>query len=65
MDHARVFSLRAPGEPPNVAPMHLPDIAALRVEYESVGIDPADMADDPIEEFTGWFAAASRRVSPN
>lgn len=38
--------------------MQVPDIAALRVEYESVGIDPADMEDDPIEEFTGWFAAA-------
>jgi pyridoxamine 5'-phosphate oxidase len=39
--------------------MHVPDIAALRVEYESVGIDPADMADDPVEEFTSWFAAAA------
>lgn len=38
--------------------MHVPDIAALRVEYESVGIDPADMADDPVEEFTSWFTAA-------
>lgn len=58
MDHARVLSLRVAGEAPNVAPMQVPDIAALRVEYESVGIDPADMGDDPIEEFTGWFAAA-------
>lgn len=39
--------------------MHVPDIAALRVEYESVGIDPADMADDPVEEFTSWFTAAA------
>lgn len=38
--------------------MHVPDIAALRVEYESVGIDPGDMADDPVEEFTSWFTAA-------
>lgn len=38
--------------------MHVPDIAALRVEYESVGIDPVDMADDPVEEFTSWFTAA-------
>lgn len=38
--------------------MHGPDIAALRVEYESVGIDPVDMADDPVEEFTSWFTAA-------
>lgn len=38
--------------------MHVPDIAALRVEYESLGIDPADMADDPVEEFTSWFTAA-------
>lgn len=38
--------------------MHLPDIASLRVEYESVGIDPADMAADPVEEFAAWLAAA-------
>ncbi|HSJ33717.1 MAG TPA: pyridoxamine 5'-phosphate oxidase [Acidimicrobiia bacterium] len=38
--------------------MHVPDIASLRIEYESVGIDPADMGDDPVEEFTAWLTAA-------
>ena len=38
--------------------MPLPDLAALRIEYESVGIDPADMADDPMEEFLAWFETA-------
>lgn len=38
--------------------MRAPDLAALRVEYEAVGIDPADMADDPLDEFLTWFEGA-------
>src|SRR5690606_35724955 len=56
--HGRDSSLRVPRQPPNVSPMHVPDIASLRIEYESVGIDPADMGDDPVEEFTAWLTAA-------
>lgn len=36
----------------------MPDLAALRIEYEASGIDPADMADDPIDEFLAWFEEA-------
>lgn len=39
--------------------MQVPDIAALRIEYEASGIDPASMADDPLEEFLVWFRAAA------
>lgn len=38
--------------------MRVPDIAALRVDYEAAGIDPSSMADDPLDEFLGWFQAA-------
>ncbi len=33
-------------------------MAELRVEYEAAGIDPAEMATDPFEEFETWFNAA-------
>lgn len=39
--------------------MQVPDIAALRVEYEAVGIDPSDMAVDPLDEFMVWFEDAA------
>lgn len=45
-------------EPPNVALVELPDIAGIRIEYEAAGIDPNSMDDDPLAEFTGWFAGA-------
>ena len=35
-----------------------PDLAALRVEYESTGLSRADMAADPFDEFALWFEAA-------
>lgn len=38
--------------------MQASDIASLRIEYEAVGIDPADMADDPLDEFLTWFQGA-------
>lgn len=38
--------------------MRIPDIAALRVDYEAAGIDPETMAADPLDEFLGWFQAA-------
>jgi pyridoxamine 5'-phosphate oxidase len=34
------------------------DPAALRREYESAGIDPADLAEDPVEQFRAWMADA-------
>lgn len=33
-------------------------MAALRVEYEAAGIDPAGMSDHPHQEFQSWFDAA-------
>ena len=38
--------------------VQVPDIATLRVEYESEGIDPATMADDPLDEFVAWLSVA-------
>lgn len=38
--------------------MQVPDLASLRIEYEAVGIDPAEMAEDPLEEFVVWFQGA-------
>lgn len=38
--------------------MQVPDLAALRVEYEAAGIDPSSMSDDPLEEFVVWMQAA-------
>lgn len=32
------------------------DVARLRREYESIGLDAGEMADDPIAEFGEWFA---------
>jgi pyridoxamine 5'-phosphate oxidase len=43
-----------------VTDVQLPDIATLRVEYESEGIDPATMADDPLDEFVHWLSIAVR-----
>jgi len=34
------------------------EAARLRNEYESIGLDGADMAEDPISEFQEWFAGA-------
>ncbi|MFP3914934.1 MAG: pyridoxamine 5'-phosphate oxidase [Actinomycetota bacterium] len=39
--------------------MRVPDLSSLRVEYETTGIDPASMAEDPLEEFVVWFQAAA------
>lgn len=36
----------------------LPDLAAIRIEYEAAGIDPAEMSGDPFEEFRAWFDEA-------
>lgn len=33
-------------------------MAAIRREYETVGIDPADLSPDPIAQFERWFADA-------
>lgn len=33
-------------------------MASLRVDYETAGIDEADMADDPVDEFRGWLSEA-------
>lgn len=34
------------------------DLARLRIEYEAVGLGPADLPDDPLEGFRGWLDAA-------
>lgn len=34
------------------------EVALRRLEYESAGLDPADMADTPYPEFESWFAGA-------
>ncbi len=34
------------------------EVARLRNEYESIGLDSPDMAEDPITEFHVWFAGA-------
>ena len=34
------------------------DLSDLRTDYEAVGIDPADMLDDPLEQFNEWLEAA-------
>ena len=38
--------------------MSTPDLAALRIEYESTGLSRVDMAADPHDEFAHWFEAA-------
>ena len=37
--------------------MDLDDLAGLRHEYQDAGLDEVDAADDPIAQFTAWFAA--------
>ncbi|HEU4894376.1 MAG TPA: pyridoxamine 5'-phosphate oxidase [Acidimicrobiia bacterium] len=34
------------------------EAARLRNEYESIGLDGPDMAEDPVTEFQAWFAGA-------
>ena len=34
------------------------DLAALRIEYESVGLSRADMSADPYDQFNEWFEVA-------
>lgn len=34
------------------------EVAALRIEYESVGLSRADMSADPFDQFNEWFEAA-------
>jgi pyridoxamine 5'-phosphate oxidase len=39
----------------------------MRLEYETTGIDPADLAADPLDQFRNWFddAVAADLVEPN
>lgn len=37
------------------------DFKELRKEYETQGIDDAEMLDDPIETFRNWFSVASEK----
>src|SRR5687768_6872325 len=37
--------------------MDLSELADLRQEYTWAGLDEADLADDPVEQFRRWFAA--------
>lgn len=42
------------------------ELARRRVEYESEGFDPADAADDPVEQYERWFdAVADQLDQPN
>jgi len=34
------------------------DVAALRIEYESLGLSRADMSADPFDQFNEWFEGA-------
>lgn len=34
------------------------DLATMRLEYETIGIEPADLAADPFEQFDRWMADA-------
>jgi pyridoxamine 5'-phosphate oxidase len=36
------------------------DLARMRLEYETAGLDVADLVDDPIEQFDRWMADAVR-----
>jgi pyridoxamine 5'-phosphate oxidase len=33
------------------------DLARLRQEYDAAGLEPADLAADPFEQFSAWFGA--------
>ena len=44
-------------DPPGAVPAHL-DLAGMRLDYETGGLDEADFADDPIAQFEAWFEAA-------
>jgi pyridoxamine 5'-phosphate oxidase len=33
------------------------DLAKLRQEYDAAGLEPADLAPDPFEQFAAWFGA--------
>ena len=37
---------------------HLNDLASRRIEYETAGLDVADVAADPIEQWQRWYAEA-------
>ena len=37
--------------------MDLTELAELRQEYTWAGLDEADLADDPVEQFRDWFSA--------
>ena len=40
------------------------DLTPLRTEYESAGIDPSEMHDDPVVEFSVWLQAAIDEGAP-
>ena len=50
----------APADGPNDAdgPGDGVDLARMRLEYETVGIEPGDLADHPIDQFDRWMAEA-------
>lgn len=37
------------------------DFKALRKEYETAGIEPEDLSDDPMQAFEAWFAEATQQ----
>ena len=41
------------------------DVAALRREYETEGLRRADLAPDPMEQFSVWFSAAVKAELPD
>ena len=44
---------------PDARARRAPDPAAMRARYRADGLAEADLASDPIEQFTRWFAQAS------
>lgn len=49
----------APGDRVTADPAPV-ELATMRREYEAAGLSPADLADDPIEQFDRWLADAVR-----
>ena len=56
---------REPNRIPSLVKSPLLDVAALRREYETEGLRRADLASDPMEQFSIWFTAAIKAELPD
>jgi pyridoxamine 5'-phosphate oxidase len=56
---------REPNRIPSLVKSPLLDVAALRREYETEGLRRADLASDPMEQFSIWFTAAVKAELPD